>query len=147
MGAREHIWRVSCGPRVFGNSLRSAASVDFIILIARHENISKHTFIYSRSRRRRVGGEWGWGWGDAQESNSKKRHATADGQFPHARPLPWDRCLRVWSLVITASANYLETRRHHKRGYNGGVFDNYRTFDETSATSTPNIIKISNDSS
>lgn len=48
--------------------------------------------------------------------------------------LPWDRCLHVWSLVITASANYLETRRHHKRGYGGWVFDNYGTFDETSAT-------------
>lgn len=43
--------------------------------------------------------------------------------------------------MITASANYLETRRRHKRGYDGGVFDNYRTFDETSAASTTNKIK------
>lgn len=41
VGVRKHIWRVSCGPGVFGNSLQSTASVDFIILIAKCENISK----------------------------------------------------------------------------------------------------------
>lgn len=129
MGARKHIWRGSCGPRVFGNSLRSAASVDFIILIARHENISKaHISILQKREEEEKGG--GGGWGGRSGIRPKNCHATADGQFPHAHPLPWDRCLRVWSLVITASANYLETRRRHKRGYNGAVFDNYRTFDE-----------------
>lgn len=49
MGACKHIWRVSCGPGVFGNSLRSTASVDFIILIAKHENISKvHIYILQK---------------------------------------------------------------------------------------------------
>lgn len=68
MGARKHIWRGSCGPRVFGNSLRSAASVDFIILIARHENISKaHISILQKREEEEKGG----GGGDAQESDPK----------------------------------------------------------------------------
>lgn len=41
VGANKHIWRVSCGPGVVGNSLRSAASVDFIILITERGDILK----------------------------------------------------------------------------------------------------------
>lgn len=74
MGARKHIWRVSCGPGVFGNSLRSAASVDFIILIAKRENISK-ACIYILQKREGAGGR------HAQESN-KNHYPTTDGQSP-----------------------------------------------------------------
>lgn len=56
VGARKHIWRVSCGPGVFGNSLRSAASVDFIILIAKRENISKAYIYILQKRSGGVGG-------------------------------------------------------------------------------------------
>lgn len=122
MGARKHIWRVSCGPGVFGNSLRSSASVDFIILIAERENISKVHISVLQKR-----GE-----------SDPNRYPPSRWPIPHACTLPWDRCLHVWSLVITAAANYLETRRHRRHGYNGRVFDNYRAFDETSATSTSN---------
>lgn len=41
MGAHKHIWRVSCGPGVFGNSLQSAASVDFVIWVAERADILK----------------------------------------------------------------------------------------------------------
>lgn len=130
VGVRKHIWRVSCGPGVFGNSLQSTASVDFIILIAKCENISK-AHIYTLQKH-----------GGATRSGIRPKPLPHNRwPIPHACTLPWDRCLHVWSLVITASANYLETRRHRQRGYDGWVFDNYRTFDETSARSTPNKIK------
>lgn len=92
----------------------------------------KRAFIYSRS---------GGGDGDTHSGIRPKPLQHNRWPIPHACTLPRDRCLHVWSLVITASANYLETRRHRQRSYNGWVFDNHRTFDETSATLTPNRIK------
>lgn len=43
----------------------------------------------------------------------------------------------VWSLVNTASANYLETHQHiNTNRYNYKVFDNHAIFDEASVAPT-----------
>lgn len=83
MGVRKHIWRVSCGPGVFGNSLQSTASVDFIILIAKCENISKaHIYILHKH-----------GGGQHAQESDPNHYPTTDGQSPTlARYLGTDVC-------------------------------------------------------
>lgn len=86
VGVCKHIWRVSCGLGVFGNSLRSAASVDFIILLAERGDILKAQIYVIQKQRGR------------QESDPKlavvtNRCTTTDGQSPSfARYLGTDVC-------------------------------------------------------
>lgn len=109
VGARKHIWRVWCGPGVFGNSSRRAASVDFIILIAKHGNVLKaRTHLEAKGEHAGIRPKPG--------GCEQLRHWNR-WPVPVVCTLPWDRCLHVWSLVITASANYLETRRHCKHAH------------------------------
>lgn len=51
VGVRKHIWRVSCGPGVFGNSLQSTASVDFIIFDCKMWKHLKSAHLYTPEAR------------------------------------------------------------------------------------------------
>lgn len=82
MGAHKHIWRVPCGPGVFGNS---SASVDFIILIAERGDILKVQLSIVQKQR-----------GEEREAKLAvvtNRCTTADGQAPSfPRHLGTDVC-------------------------------------------------------